>query len=323
MTDHMRWGVLGASDFARRWTAPAINEADNAVLAALATRDPAKAAAFAAIAPGLRVHDSYDALLADPGIDAIYIPLPNHLHVAWTIKALEAGKHVLCEKPMAMAEAEFDALIAARDASGKLAAEAFMITHHPQWHRVRELLADGAIGDLAHVDAAFSFDNRDKPGNIRNRSETGGGALRDIGVYIFGCTRFATGAEPETLDAQITWENGVDVTATIQAQFPGFSYAGMVSMRMHLRQEMTFHGTGGILRLTAPFNPGGYGPSEVHLRRGTVHTVEALTEPRQYKLQIEAFGRSVRDGAPYPCPLEFSRGTQAMIDRAFAAGAKA
>jgi predicted dehydrogenase len=129
----------------------------------------------------LRVHDSYEALLADPGIDAVYIPLPNHLHVEWTLRAIAAGKHVLTEKPVAMAAAEIDRLIAARDASGLQVAEAYMIVHHPQWQRARALLAEGAIGTLRHVDGAFSYDNRTDPGNIRNRPETGGGGIPTSG----------------------------------------------------------------------------------------------------------------------------------------------
>ncbi len=133
----LRWGILGAANFAQNHMGPAIHAAKGADLVAIATSDPAKAVGFQAFAPGLQVFDSYDALLADPSIDAVYVPLPNHLHVEWTIKALEAGKHVLCEKPIALQTSDFDALIAARDVSGKLAAEAFMIVHHPQfmrWH---------------------------------------------------------------------------------------------------------------------------------------------------------------------------------------------
>ena len=171
----VRWGIRGAAKFAREFMGPAIHAARGAQLAAVATRDVTKAEAFAAFCPGLRVHDSYDALLDDPEIDAVYIPLPNHMHVEWTLKALAAGKHVLCEKPITMHASEFDQLIAARDASGKLAAEAYMIVHHPQWQHGRQLVAVGAIGRVRHVTGAFSFDNRTDVGNIRNKAETGGG----------------------------------------------------------------------------------------------------------------------------------------------------
>jgi len=197
MTDTVNWGVLGAANFAKDHMAPAIHMARGARLAALATRSAEKAAPFRAFCPDLTIHDSYEALLADPEIEAVYIPLPNTLHVEWTRKCLEAGKHVLCEKPIAMKAGEIDDLITLRDRTGLMATEAYMIVHHPQWQRAREIVASGGIGRLAHVSAFFSYDNSADPGNIRNRAETGGGGLPDIGVYAFGCTRYVTGQEPE------------------------------------------------------------------------------------------------------------------------------
>jgi predicted dehydrogenase len=320
MTEAVRWGILGAAKFARQHMGPAINAANGAVLAGLATSDPAKAEPFATIAPGLKVYDSYDALLADPEIDAVYVPLPNHLHVEWTKACLDAGKPVLCEKPIAMTAGEIDGLIEARDQSGLLAAEAYMIVHHPQWIRARELYRDGAIGDLVLVDTVFSYDNSAEPGNIRNRPETGGGSLPDIGVYTFGSARFVTGEEPSSVEARIRRENGVDVFAHITADFPSFRYSSVTSMRMHPRQYVAFHGTGGVMTLTAPFNAGVFGEAQLRLETGASVTVERWPGVNQYVLQVEAFGRSLRDGARYPWSLEDARGTQAMIDQALAAG---
>lgn len=320
MGKSVQWGVLGAGKFGREHMGPAINAASGAQLAALATSDPAKAAGFQAFCPDLRVHSSYDALLADPEIEVVYIPLPNHLHVEWASKALAAGKHVLCEKPIALHEAEFDDLIAVRDAAGKLAAEAFMIVHHPQWQRTREMVQSGAIGALRHVTGAFSFDNRDM-GNIRNQAQTGGGGLRDIGVYVFGSVRFVTGQEPVTVSARIDWENGIDTFADVHAAFDGFSYNAYTSIRMHPFQEMCFHGEEGLIRLTAPFNAGVYGEARIEWHKpGLEVEVFRFPAPNHYVLQVEAFCRSVREGVDYPCPLEFSRGTQAMIDQALASG---
>jgi len=320
MSNPIRWGVLGASKFAREQMAPAIHAAEGAVLAALATSDPGKAAPFAAMAPGLAVHDSYEALLASPEIDAVYVPLPNHLHVEWTLKALKAGKNVLCEKPLAMRAAEFDAVIAERDRTGLLAAEAYMIVHHPQWQRARELVQSGAVGRLVHVEGVFTYNNAADPGNIRNDASKGGGGIPDIGVYTYGSTRFVTGEEPEAIThADITFENGVDVIARVAARFPGFSAHWVNSMRMHPLQDMTFHGDRGWLRLTAPFNPLVFGEARIEVRNQDGECVERFPGANHYKLQVEAFGRSVREGADYPCPLEFSRGTQEMIDRVFAA----
>jgi len=271
------------------------------------------------------VHASYDALLADAGVEAVYIPLPNHLHVEWTLKALQAGKHVLTEKPIALHASEFDRLIAARDASGLLAAEAYMITFHPQWRRAREWLEAGEIGTLRHVDVAFSYHLQDMD-NIRNRPETGGGSLRDIGVYTMGAARFVTGAEPVEMTAQILRENGVDAFASIQAVMAGptgrFTYGSMTSMRLYNRQVATFQGDRGMIRLEGgPFNANVNDLAEVELHQGGNRVItDRFPAANHYVLQVEAFSQSVRSGAAYPNPLEFVRGTQAMMDMAYAVG---
>jgi len=316
MPKPVRWGILGAANFAREQMAPAIHMARGAELFALATSDDAKAEGFRDFAPNLKVHASYEALLADPEVEAVYIPLPNHLHLEWSLKAVEAGKHVLTEKPMAMHASEFDRLIEARDRSGLLVAEAYMIVHHPQWIRARELVQGGTIGKLVHVDAAFSYHLLDM-GNIRNRPETGGGSLPDIGVYTFGSTRFVSGEEPEAVDhAQVRRENGVDVFAGIWARFPSFTYSGFTSMRMFPRQEVVFHGEEGVLRVGwGPFNANLHDLAQLSIETtGNARTFERWPDVNHYVLQVENFGRTLREGAPYPCPLEFSRGTQRMID---------
>lgn len=317
MTNHIRWGVLGASNFAKTTMAPAINEARRSVLAAVASRHTEKAAPFAELAPGLRVHNSYDALLADPEIDAIYIPLPNALHVEWSLKAAEAGKAVLCEKPIALTEADFDRLIAARDLHGHLIAEAFMPVHHPQWTKTRDLIAEGAIGDLHHVTGVFTYGLSD-PANVRNSADLAGGALRDVGVYPIGTFRFATGLEPEVTDAEMIREAGVDASTWISAQVGAARLRFHVSMRASRRQEMVFEGTQGHIRLPAPFNAGNHAEAQVQLwRDGREDRIFRFPKDRQYVAQVEAFNATLLDGAPYACPLEFSRGTQAMIDAVF------
>lgn len=319
----VRWGILGAAKFAREHMAPAIHAAHGAELVALATSDPAKAEGFRAFCPSLQVHGSYDALLADPAIDAVYIPLPNHLHVDWTLKAIAAGKHVLTEKPIALRADQIDQLIAARDASGLLVAEAFMIIQHPQWLRAKEWLAAGEIGTLRHVDVAFSFNNGAEPQNIRNRPDTGGGSLRDIGVYTLGSMRFVTGAEPVDLSSRIILENGVEVFAQIAATMQGpagrFTYGSMTSMRLANRQEAVFQGDNGMIRVgSAPFNANVHDVAEVELHLpGQRVITDRFPTANQYKIQVEAFGQSLHHGTPYPCPLEFTRGTQAMMDMAY------
>jgi predicted dehydrogenase len=321
----LRWGILGAANFAREHMGPAIHAAHGAELAALATSDPAKAAGFQAFAPNLTVHTTYDALLADPSIDAIYIPLPNHMHVEWTLKVLAAGKHVLTEKPIAMQASEIDQIISARDKTGLLAAEAYMIVHHPQWQRAKAWLEAGEIGQLRHVDAAFSFNMTD-PNNIRSKPETGGGSLRDIGVYNFGSARFVTSSEAVDISARILREGGVDTHAQVAGIMDGphgrFTYGSMTSTRLYNRQVVTFQGDKGMIRLEGgPFNANVNDIAAVELHRnGNTVLTERFPTANHYVLQVEAFGRTVRDGVAYPCPLEFVRGTQVMIDTVFAKG---
>ncbi|MBA3326042.1 MAG: Gfo/Idh/MocA family oxidoreductase [Rhodobacteraceae bacterium] len=309
---------MSAAKIAKDWVAPTLQLSERGEVVAVASRTPGKAEALAA-PYGARTHASYEALLADAGVDAVYVPLPNGDHVEWTAKCLEAGKHVLCEKPLALEAGEIDGLIALRDRTGLVAAEAFMVTHHPQWIRARALLAEGAIGRLRHVQGAFSFYN-DDPGNIRNMAELGGGALRDIGVYPAVTTRFVTGAEPVATRAEIDWDRGIDATARVWAAFPDFRMDFYVSMRMAPRQLMTFHGEEGWLSVHAGFNAGAYGDEVLELRRSeSVVTLERFPRADQYLAQADAFNASVLDGAPFACPLEFSRGNQVMIDMIYAA----
>ena len=314
----LRFGILGAAKFAREHMGPAIRAATGCELVALGS---SSGRGFD-WAQSVRLHPSYEAVLKDDEVDAVYIPLPNHLHVEWAVRAAEAGKHVLVEKPAAMDVAGIDRLIEARDRTGVLVAEAFMIAHHPQWQAANRLLEQGAIGRVHQVDARFSFRNTDE-GNIRNRSETGGGALPDIGVYIFGGPRFATRSEPTRVKARVEYENGIDTFARIDAQMDGplgaFSYSGMVSTRLHNRQEVVFHGEEGVITLPVPFNARVFGQAGLRISRGLDVMTERWPNVNEYVRQDEAFAEAVRDGTAYFPDLEFSRGTQAMIDACYAA----
>jgi predicted dehydrogenase len=300
---------------------PAIHAAKGAVLSAVASRTPQSVAPFQDFAAGCRAVMGYDALIADPDIDAIYIPLPHHMHVEWTVKALNAGKHVLAEKPIAMQADDFEKLIAARDASGLLAAEAYMIVHHPQWQRARQMVADGAIGRVIHITGGFSYDNSDDPQNIRNQAATGGGGMRDIGVYVLGAARYVMGADLENISAKIRWESGFDIFASMQGNMGEATYSAYVSTRMHPHQEMVFHGSEGLLRLTAPFNANIFGEARIELHQPNLGLrVEKFPAANHYVNQVEAFGHSIRNGAAYPWTLEQARGTQEAIDTVLAIG---
>ena len=286
---------------------------------ALASSSKEKAAAFVQLEPEIEIYRSYEELLADDRINAVYIPLPNTMHVDWTIRAIKSGKHVLCEKPIAMRAKEIDELIKLRNTTGLLVAEAYMIVHHPQWIKAKEIVQSGVLGDLIQVDAVFSYNNQADLENIRNNSNMGGGGLPDIGVYTLGSVRFVTDQEPAAIrHVDIKYENGVDVWALAAFDFPKFKFTSITSMRMAPRQEVTFQGTDGFIKLTAPFNPLVYDKAEI-IKRMNDGTEEVFSYPgvSQYVNQIEAFSDAVLNEKTYPCSLEFSQGTQAMIDSIF------
>ena len=199
----VRWGVLGAAGIALKKVIPAMQKCERARIVAIASRDLAKAQSAAGALGIANAYGSYEELLADPEIEAIYNPLPNHLHVPWTIRAAQAGKHVLCEKPISLTADQAKPLIAVRDTTGVKIGEAFMVRTHPQWLRARELVQSGSIGELRAFSAFFSYRNLD-PSNIRNILEYGGGGLMDIGCYPINTSRFVFGAEPDRVLGFIT-----------------------------------------------------------------------------------------------------------------------
>lgn len=320
MSKHLTWGILGTSRFALGTMAPAIHAAHRSHLKSVATRSADRAAPFVERFPRITVEASYDAILADPEIDAVYIPLPNALHTEWSIKAAEAGKHVLCEKPIGLNAGDIDRLIAARDASGKLIAEAWMPAHHPQWTRAREVLQSGAIGALKTVVGSFSFGGLDAS-NIRLSPEMGGGALYDIGVYPIGGFRFATGVEPRPVHVDWVLEQGVDTTTWVAMRAGDIRFNFHLSMRTTKHQRMTFLGTDGTMVLTMPFNAQYWGETEIHITRSETETdVIRFPATDQYVRQVEAVSAHALDGVAFGNPLEFTQGTQAALDAIFAMG---
>jgi len=317
MTDFVRWGIIGVAQIAKDQMAFAINAARGGALTAVATSSELeKAAPLQQFAPNIRAMQGYDALISDPDIDAVYIPLPNHLHVEWAIRAARAGKHVLCEKPIALELQDIDRLIAARQETGVELAEAWMIAHHPQWAKLRELIQSGAVGAVHRVDASFSAPLTD-PTDFRNQ-RPGGGALRDLGPYVLGAARLATGQEPETvIDATIDWENGVDATVQATVRFPSFLLSAYMSMRGALWQDMTLTGADASLRLPVPFNPLGLGEARVEVHAEQSMQQWRYPEENQYVMQVEAFNQAIRKERDFPCPLEYVRGTQKLVDAVY------
>ncbi len=319
----LRWGVLGTAKIARERLVPAIHAASNATLMGIASRSQQSADAFAKTHGIPLAFPTYDAMLESDQIDAIYIPLPTSAHVEWTKKVLDAGKHVLCEKPIALQASQIDQLISARDKSGKVAAEAFMVTYHPQWHKVRELIAEGAIGKLRHIQGSFTYFNRD-PNNMRNVPELGGGGLLDIGVYPTVTSRFVTGKEPIRAYATIErdTEFGTDIFANCQYQFDGFDMGFYCSTQLAARQSMTFHGDEGLIEIRAPFNAEIFDAVTVTLSNQGHNSAQSwsFNAAQQYTLQVEAFGQKAAGDNVDLFTLENSKKNQAAIDALFKSG---
>lgn len=321
----LRFGILSTARIGRELVIPAIQDAENCVVTAIASRDQARARALADRFSVPHAFGSYEEMLASDTIDAVYIPLPTSQHVEWTIKAADAGKHVLCEKPIALKAGEIDALIEARDRNRVLVSEAFMVTYAPVWRKVRELLSAGAIGKLRHVQGAFTYFNRD-PGNMRNIPALGGGGLPDIGVYPTITTRFVTGAEPLRVQASTERdpEFGTDIYSSVRADFGGFELSFYISTQMANRQVMVFHGTEGFIEVKSPFNADRYGAEEVELTNQNhgISQIFRFQDSRQYRCEAEAFATRALGGEAEVVSLESSKRNQAFIDAIYRASEK-
>jgi D-xylose 1-dehydrogenase (NADP+, D-xylono-1,5-lactone-forming) len=283
-------------------------------LVAVGSRDQAKGEAYARQWNIPRVHGSYEALLADPEIDAIYNSLPNSMHTEWTIRALQAGKHVLCEKPLAISLAEVEAISAAAQKHGKIVAEAFMYRHHPLTMKVKELVASGAIGELRTVRGAFTFNIGDHPENVRLHAGLGGGSVWDVGCYPVSYTRFVIGCEPEEVFGwQVSGASGVDETFTGQMRFPGGILAQFdCGFRSNFRTHMEFVGSLGVIDIPKPFKPDAVG--KIVLRRGDeTQTIRVPGPKLLYMGEVDDLTDAVLLGKPQRVTLADSRANVAVL----------
>jgi predicted dehydrogenase len=319
----VKWGVLGAAKIAVEKVIPAMQRGAASEIAGIASREIGKAKAAADKLRIPRAYGSYEDLLADPEIEAVYNPLPNELHVPWTLRALAAGKHVLCEKPIALDAKEARQLIEARDRSGKLVAEAFMVRHHPQWRRARELARDGSIGTTRAIQTFFSYRLLD-PDNVRNRPP-GGGGLYDIGCYAILTARYIFGAEPARVLAAIDRDPNfqTDRLASALLEFPGGRHLTFsVATQLSAHQRVTIVGDAGRIEVMIPFNAPPDRPAEIAIDDGADlfgggRRVEKFAVCDQYTLQGDAFSRAIRDGAPLEFPLEDAIANMSVIDALF------
>ncbi len=310
MTTHLRWGVLSTSKFFSTKVLPAFTGCEVARLEAIASRNPEKARLL-----GIeRVFNSYEALLADPSIDAVYIPLPNHLHVEWAMKAARAGKHVLCEKPLSMTVAEAEQLMAVQRETGVQIGEAFMVATHPQWLLARQWVRDGKIGALRAIQGFFSYTNVD-PKNIRNKADFGGGALMDIGCYPIFTSRFVAEKEPQRVLGLIERDAtfGTDRLTTAVLDFEGCQATFTCSTQLFPCQTMHFYGTTGHIEIEIPFNAPPDKPCRIFLNG------EAAETPvlDQYTVEFDEFSRAVLEGRTVAVPVETAVGNMRVIEGVF------
>jgi len=319
----IRWGVLGVAKIATTKVIPAMQRGQWSEVTAIASRDLDKARAAAAKLGIAKAYGSYEAMLEDGDIDAIYNPLPNHLHVPWTIKSAERGKHVLCEKPIALSTDEARQLVAARDRTGVKIQEAFMVRTHPQWLKVKELVDGGRIGEVRSILGAFSYTNRD-PANIRNRPEFGGGALMDIGCYLVNTSRFIFGREPLRVAGAVQRdpEMHTDRLTSILLDYGTGHAAGTCSTQMVFYQQLQIFGTSGRIELPIPFNAPPDRPTRIivdtgaDLFGGGISHID-VDVCNQYTIQGDLFSKAILDNTHVPSPLEDAVKNMACIDAIF------
>jgi predicted dehydrogenase len=312
----VRWGVLSTANIGTEKVIPAMQSGRYCEIAAIASRDLDRARAAADRLGIPKAYGSYEELLADPEIDAIYNPLPNHLHVPWSIRALEAGKHVLCEKPIALTVAEAQKLLdAARERPQLKVMEAFMYRHHPQWQRARQLVADGRIGELRTIQSFFSYYNAD-PANVRNIAKFGGGGLLDIGCYTISLSRFIFGSEPRRVCGIIEYDPQfkTDRLTSGVLDFGHGTSTFTCATQLTPYQRVNIFGTEGRVEIEIPFNAPADRPCRMWHQHGSeIHEI-VLDVCDQYTIQGDLFSQAVLDDTPVPTPLEDAVANMKVIE---------
>jgi predicted dehydrogenase len=322
----VRWGILSTAAFGMKKSVPAMQKSAWCDVAAIASRDKRKAEDAARGLGIAKAYGSYEELIADPDIDAIYNPLPNQMHIEWSIKAAEAGKHVLCEKPLGMTVAEARKLLAVRDRRKVKIGEAFMVRTHPQWLRARELAGSGRIGQLRSAVSFFSYFNTD-PTNIRNIAECGGGALMDVGCYPITTSRFMFGEEPSRVFGLIEKDPKMKIDRLTSAilDFPSGQSTFTCSTQLVPYQRSHFVGTKGRIEIEIPFNAPNDRPCRIFIDDGRdVFGSGVVTEEfptcDQYTIQGDVFSRAIRGEGDVPVSLEDGIKNTAVIDAIFRSG---
>ncbi len=322
MSKKINWGILSTANIGVKKVIPAMQKGTYCNITAIASRNSQKVREVADSLNIPKAYDSYEAMLEDDSIDAIYNPLPNHLHVPYTMKCIEKGKHVLCEKPIALSVADIKTLIQARDKHKVKVGEAFMVRTHPQWLKAKKLIDDGLIGKLESIHGFFSYYNRDV-NNIRNNPEFGGGALLDIGCYPIHTSRFIFGEEPEKVISMINYDPDwkVDRLTSAMLQFPSGQATFTVGTQLVRYQTMEFFGTEKKLTIQIPFNAPDDAPCKLFVSDGGVDqpysAVQTVAPCNQYTVQGDAFSLAIMNDQPAPVPLEDAIKNMAVITAVF------
>lgn len=301
----LRWGILSTAKIGTEKVIPAMQRGDRCEVVGISSRTRDRAEEVASQLEIPKTYGSYEELLADPEIDAIYNPLPNHLHVEWSIKALEAGKHVLCEKPIGLSAAEGQQLVDAAAKFPKLKLmEAFMYRHHPQWVKAKEIVASGGVGELRTIQSFFSYFNNDG-NNIRNQKDIGGGALMDIGCYNISLSRFLLGGEPKRVLGLIEQDPnfGTDRISTGIMEFANGTSTFTCSTQLTSYQRMNAFGTTGRVEIEIPFNAPPDRPCKMWHQNGSEIDEISFDICDQYTIQGDLFAEAVLDDKPVPTPI--------------------
>jgi predicted dehydrogenase len=315
----VRWGILSTAGIGTEKVIPAMQQAEFCEITAIASRDLDKAKAAANKLGIPSAYGSYEELLNDPNIDAIYNPLPNHLHVPWSIRALEAGKHVLCEKPIALTSAEGQQLVDAGKQHPQLKLmEAFMYRHHPQWQRARQIVRDGGVGDLCTIQSAFAYFN-DDASNIRNMPDIGGGAMMDIGCYPISLSRFLFDGEPERVFGTVEFDPRfqTDRLASVIMDFGSGTSAFTCSTQLAPYQRVHIFGSEGRVEIEVPFNAPPDSPCKMWHQRGDEIEEIQFDTCDQYGIQGDLFARAILDDTAVPTPIEDAVANMRVIEAVF------
>jgi predicted dehydrogenase len=326
MAKKVKWGVLGVANIAMKKVIPAMQKGERSEIVAIASRDLERARQAAKELRIAKAYGSYEELLADPELQAIYNPLPNHLHVPWSIKAAERAKHVLCEKPIALSAKEVEGLIQVRDRTGVKIGEAFMVRTHPSWLRAREIVRRCEIGELRAIMSPFSYFNRD-PKNVRNVVEFGGGGLMDIGCYPITMSRFLFEREPARVASLIDRDPDMKVDRLSSAilDFAPGQAVFTCSTQLVPFQRMQILGTRGRIEIQIPYNIPPDRPTRIFVDDGSELAgrsarVEEIPACDQYTVQGDLFSKAIQEGGDVPVPLENAHANMLVIEAVFRSG---